>query len=125
MSRLQPIATGGRKRAGTFGEFVLQWSQHQGQRCAKFVADVGEECRLRSINLRQCFGALSLFLISSGVGNLGGYSRCQQVEESAIGFIQRQSRADTGHQDPNRPFATGRRDRKRQGLLHGFGIFAT
>src|SRR6266403_3995666 len=106
MSRLQPLATGGGKRAGAFGEFVLQWSQHQGQRCAKFVADVGEECRLRSINLRQRFSALALLLISSGVGNMRGDSRCQQVEEGAISFIQRQSRADTRYQDPNRPFAT-------------------
>ncbi len=40
MRGLQPLATGGGKRGGALGEFVLQWPQHQGKRRAKFVAHV-------------------------------------------------------------------------------------
>ena len=50
------------------GEHVLQRPEHQGQRRAEFVADVGEERRLGAIDLRQRLGAAALLLVGVGVG---------------------------------------------------------
>ena len=89
------------------------------------MANVGEKRRLRSIYLRQCFGALPLLLISPGVGHLTSDGGGQQIKEGTIGFIQCQSWTDTGYKRTNWALTAGWRNRQSQSLFHRLGIFTT
>ena len=62
MGRLHQVALAGRG-AGVDGEHVLQWAEHQGERRAELVADVGEEGGLRPVQLGQRLGAPALVLV--------------------------------------------------------------
>ena len=58
---------------------VLERPQHQGQRRAEFVADIGEERGLGAIDFGQRFGAAALLLIGLGVGDRRGDLAGDQV----------------------------------------------
>src|SRR6185437_12260548 len=74
--------------------------QHEGERCAELVTDIGEERGFCPVDLRQGFGSLTLLLISAGVGNcrrdLGG----DELEETTVLFTQTQSSTDSRHEQP-------------------------
>ena len=50
-----------------FREDVLKGTEHQRQRRAKLMADIGEERSLGPVNFRQRIGALALLLVGVGV----------------------------------------------------------
>ncbi len=120
---LQPLMTGRRQRVGALGQFVLQRPQHQSERSAKLVADVGEERRLRPIDFSQSLGPPALFLAGTRVGHRCGDTGRQQVVKGTIGFIQRQPGTHAGHQDTGWLVKSRRSDRQRQRLLRGVGIW--
>jgi acyl-CoA reductase-like NAD-dependent aldehyde dehydrogenase len=65
-------------------EQVLHWPQHQGERRAKLVAHIAEECGLGAINLRQSLGAFSLFIVRARVRNAGHNLACHQTQKGSI-----------------------------------------
>ena len=79
-------------------ERLLQRSQHERQRRAKFVADVAEERRLGAVEFGQRFGALALLLIGAGVGNGRGDLGRDEIKKAVIQLVEAQAHADAGHQ---------------------------
>ncbi|CUI61607.1 Uncharacterised protein [Achromobacter xylosoxidans] len=78
---------------------LLQRSENQRERRPELVADVGKKNGLGAIQLRQDFGAPSLLLIGDGAGDGAGRMLGDQVEEVAVGAIQRPPRTDAQHHD--------------------------
>ena len=68
--------------ARRFAEHVLERPQHQRQRRAELVADVGEERGLGAVDLGQRLGAPALLLVGLGVGDRRGDLAGDEVEEA-------------------------------------------
>jgi hypothetical protein len=66
---------------------VLDRTEHQRQRRAEFVTDVGEEQRLRPVDFRQSVGAPALFLESARTGKTGRNLAGQQFDETGVAFV--------------------------------------
>src|SRR5690242_4482261 len=101
MQQLDPAAR-------TFGQarircHVLNGPQHQGQRCTKLVTDVRKERRLRAIDLRECFGALTFRLVGLRVDNRRGYLACHQVEKRCVAPIKWPPGTDACDEKSNQP----------------------
>ena len=73
--------------SGGIVQRVLDRPEHQRQRRAEFVTDVGEEQRLRPVDLRQRIGAPALFLESARAGEAGGDLARQKLDEAGIALI--------------------------------------
>ena len=71
------------------GDLFLERTQHQRERGAEFVADIGEEGGLRAIDLGQRLGALALRLVGARAGEAGGDLRGDQIDEAGIRFVER------------------------------------
>ena len=80
-------------------ERVFQRAQHQRQRRAELVADVGEERGLGAVDLGQRFGALALLLVGARVGDAGRDLSRQQAEEAAIVVVERPVRIQAGDKE--------------------------
>ena len=79
-------------------EHILQRAEHQGQRRAKLVTDVGEEGGLGAVDLRQGFGAATLLLVRMGVGEAGGDLAGDEVDEAEPGVVRAAPGIDARHQ---------------------------
>ena len=119
VGRLQPLALPGGQGLGRVGERVLDRAEHQGQRRAELVRDVGEEGRLRPVELRQGLGPLLLLLVGPGVGDGGADLAGDQLEEPAVLLVEPQPRADAGHEESRRLVGPGRRDGQHDGRWSG------
>ncbi len=97
-------------------ERVFLRPQHQRQRRAELVADVGEERRLGAIQLGQRLGALAFGLVSARVADRGDDLRGRQLEERAVSGVQAAVRADAADQHAVRLRLVGRRERQRDRL---------
>ena len=88
MRDVEPLALVCRQRSG-LGERVLQRAEHQGQRRAKFMADVGEKRGLGAIDFGQSLRprARPLEVVGSNDGgrNLPG----QQFHKAAVIGVER------------------------------------
>ena len=71
------------------GEQLLDRAEHQRQRRAELVADVGEERGLGAVQLGQRLGPPPLLLVGAGVGDGGGDVAGQQVEEPPVVVVER------------------------------------
>ena len=80
-------------------EQFFERTQHQGQRGAEFVADVGEERGLGAIEFRERLGAPPLFLIGMGVADRRADLPGDQIEEAAIAVVEEAKRIEAGDQD--------------------------
>ena len=102
---------GGSSPSGA-GQGVLDRAEHQRQRGAELVADVGEEGGLGPVEFGQRLGPLPLLLVGPGVGDGGGDLAGQQVEEAPVAVVEHQPGADPGHDEPGESawpgFAIGR-----------------
>ncbi len=98
---LQPLAVRGGKLAGV-GQRVFERAEHQGERRAELVRDVGEEGRLRAVQLGQDLGAPAFLLVGAGVGDGVGDLPGGELEEAAVLAVQRQAGADAGDQETGR-----------------------
>ena len=67
---------------------VLDRTEHQRQRRAEFMTDVGEEQRLRPVDFRQGIGAPALLLESARAGKAGGNLAGQKFDEAGVAFIE-------------------------------------
>jgi hypothetical protein len=91
----------GRARRGFRSELaleVVERPQHQRQRRAKFVADIGEEGGFCAIDRGQHLGPLALLLVGSCAGDGDGDTARHQLVEIAIKLVEGQPRADPGYQ---------------------------
>ena len=79
---------------------VVERPQHQRQRRAKFVADIGKKGGFRPIDRGQHLGPLALLLVSACVGDGIGDTARHQLVEIAVKLIEGQPRADPRHQQP-------------------------
>src|SRR5215470_1096532 len=69
MGQLDLVACARRQFTIFLRESFFQWSKHQRERRAKFVAHVGKERGLHAIEFGQGFGATTFFFVSARVGN--------------------------------------------------------
>ena len=87
-------------RPGVSRENVLERSQHQRERRPELVADVREEHRLGAVDLRQRLRAQTLLLVGARVGVRGCDLSGEQVDETAVGAVERAIRVDADDQEP-------------------------
>jgi hypothetical protein len=106
MCYFQALAVPWQERFVGICQGVLNGSQQQRQRCAKFVADVGEERCFRAVQFRQRLSAVPLSFIGAGVGDHRCYLHRNQLDEAAVVLIQRTSRAYASYQESCRLFLT-------------------
>ena len=110
------VALGGSPRLG-LGQHVLERTEHQGQRRAELVADVGEERGLGAIDFGQRFGATALLLVGLRVGDAGGDLAGDESEEAAVALVVQPVRIQPGDEDAGRPVSPCRDDRQDDGLV--------
>ena len=114
------LAFGRRRKVGVAaGQQIFHRSEHEGQRRAKFVADVAEEGGLGPVDLGQRFGALALFLVSPRVPHGGRDLSGDEIEEDSEIGVQRPLRRGPGHQDAIGHRPPGLNQRQHQGGLDG------
>jgi hypothetical protein len=89
------------------GQYLFQWRQHQRERRAELVADVGEEQRLGAVDLGQRLGAAALLLVGLGAGDRGGDLAGYQLEERGVGALVEAKRVQAGDQQPHAAGAAG------------------
>ena len=94
---------------------VLERAEHQGQRGAELVADIGEEERLGAVDLGQELGPPPLLFVSAGVGNRRGDVPRDGVIEVLISLVQQASGADGSDQEGRPPALARCDDRGEQG----------
>ncbi len=115
LEQAQGIAVGGREpltarrgqRRSALGQFVLQRAEHERERRAKFVADVGKEGGLRTVNLGQCFGAATLRLNGQRAGDNIAHGGAEQFMERHVRFVHRQTRAHADDHEARRSLVSG------------------
>ena len=73
---------------------LLERAQHQGQRRAELVADVGEEGGLGAVQLGQRVGPPPLLVVGMDVGEAGRDLSGHQLDEPAVGGIERPERVE-------------------------------
>ena len=66
-------------------QHLLERAQHQGQRRAELVADIGEERRLGAVDLRQRVGTPPLLVVGVDVGEARRDLAGHQIDEAAVG----------------------------------------
>ena len=111
----------GGKRLRAVVERILERSQHQGQRRAELVADVGEERRLGAIELGQRLGPPPLLLVGLRIGDRGGDLAGDQVEEAAIVVVEQPEGIEADHEHAGAAGLAGRRDRQERRLRRRLG----
>ena len=81
-------------------EQLFERAQHQRQRRAELVADVGEERRLRAIDLGQRLGApASRPRRPAALARLAAISPAARVEKAPVGVVELSKRIQTGNED--------------------------
>jgi hypothetical protein len=93
-------------------ERVLNVPEHEGQRRAELVADVGEEDGLGAVELGQCFCAFALLLVGPRIGDGARDLRFHQLQEVVVAIIELEVRTDAGHEESRYVLRTDRRDRQ-------------
>ncbi len=97
MRDVQLLALLGSKGGGIIQQ-TFERAEHQRERCAEFMAHIGEKHSLGTVDLRQGRGPPMLFLIRHRVGDCRGDLRSDQIEEAHIQMVETQPGAHTGHQ---------------------------
>src|ERR1044072_4540808 len=98
-------------------ERVLEWSEHECQRRAKLMTDIGEECSLGAIDFRQRLCAFALFLVSTRICHGSADVSCNQIEKAPILGIDDATRTESGNQKSRRLAVTRRRNRQHNRAL--------
>jgi hypothetical protein len=104
------------RQAFVLGERILQGAKHQGKRCAKFVADIGEKCRLGAVDFGQSFQSRPRPLEVVGSYNGGGNLSRQQFHKAAVVGVGGAVRIETRDKKSERRTALSRHDRRDQRL---------
>src|SRR6185436_5349976 len=91
-----------RERCGRSGELTLQLLQrpeHQGERRAELVADIGKECSLGPVDFCQRLGAPAFSLVGTCLCDGSRDAARDQLEEAFVFLIQLTVRADADSDD--------------------------
>ena len=121
MDRLLPVPMILRQRVRHVLEALLQGTEHQRQWRSELVADVAEEHRLGSIDVRQRLGSLALLFMRPAVHDGGRDVTGHQVEERSVVLVERAAGVDTQHDQAGDLVVRREKQRQRDGLCHGFG----
>ena len=104
----------GRQRLDLLAQHVLERPQHQRQRRAELVRDVGEERGLRAIQFREALGPPPLVLERLGVGEPRGNLAGDELEERPVVGVELARRAHRRHQNGPRPIVAGEQHRQHE-----------
>ena len=96
---------------------VFQRTQHQGERRAEFMADVGEKGGLGAIDLSQRFGAAAFLLVRLRVGDCRADLSGDQLHEAGIIVVEQPKRIKTGNQKAGAAGFATRQDRQYDGRI--------
>src|SRR6266849_8433842 len=113
------------ERLRGISESIFERTENQGQRRAKLVADVAEECRLQAVQRGEFLGTLSLLFMGAGVRYGGSDVVGYQLEEPTVVVVEGSPRADPEHKHSGRLMPAGASDRQEHRLVRGFvpGLF--
>ncbi len=89
------------------------------------MTDIGEERRLRAIDLRQHIRALAFAFVGAGVDDRCRDRRSEQFQETPERVIEWQTRTHPRHKNRDRPLCIGNVDWKKQRTLRRFRIWPT
>src|SRR5678816_912109 len=78
---------------------IFERAKHQSERRPELVADIAEECRLRSIEFGERFEVQPLLFVCPGVGELRRNLSNKEAEKTAIAVIEWSMRIETRHND--------------------------
>ena len=104
-----PVATA--PAAARAGERILERPEHQRQRRAELVADVGEEGRLGAVDLGQRFGAAAFLFVGVRVGQPRRELAHEQRDEAPIGVVDDRNGLSAATNSPAGRFCPCWRDR--------------
>ena len=111
---LDPLALG--LRVGSrVGQRVRERAEHQRQRRAELVRDVGEELRLGAVELRQLVGARLHGGQPLGARQRGGELAGDHAEEAAVVLVEMEVRARPEHERGGGPLRAGPGDGQHDG----------
>src|ERR1019366_1853017 len=88
--------------AGAFpgvGEKLLYRAEHQSQRGAELVADVGEESGFGAVNFSESFSTAAFRLPGPGVAERGSDLSRKKADEAAVANIEAAVRVDSCHEE--------------------------
>ena len=102
------------------GERVLCRAEHEGEWRAKLVAHVGEERRLRTIQLCKGFGPSALSRICCRIRDCRRGLTCDKLEESAVRVSERPTWTDARDEKRRGSFLAGRAQRHDDRLIRRF-----
>ena len=111
----QALAAGRAERV--VGQLLLERAEHQRQRRAELVRDVGEERGLGAVDVGERLGPRALLLIGERVRQRAGDALRDEVEEAAVGLVELEAGADAGDQHARGTLAAGQAEREEQRLL--------
>ena len=100
---------------GRIGEHALQRPEHQSQRGAQFVADIGEEGGLGPVQRGELLSPLPGRLQRGGVRDRRGDLSGHQPGEGPVLRVERAGGIEADHQESRRKVGRGRHDRREQG----------
>ena len=112
--QLQRVAV--RLREIAVGEQLFDRADHQRERRAKFVADVGKEGGLRPVQFGERLRAAAFLFERAGIRDRGRNVLCGQRQERPVRIVEHSTRADAGDDDAVRTVGAGpgqRQDRRR------------
>ncbi|MFY9294069.1 MAG: hypothetical protein WAP03_25765 [Methylorubrum rhodinum] len=113
--RRQHAGIGGERTVG-LGQKFPERTQHQRERGAELVADVGEERRLGLVELRQRLGPPAFLLQDAGVRDGRRDMSGHEVEKTAVARVDDPPRTDPDDEEARRPLVVGvlqRQDERR------------
>src|SRR6266852_4117462 len=113
MHRLKTLAS---ERSLRPCQRILDGTENQCEWRAKLVTDVAEKRGLSAVDFNQCFGAFSLFLVGSRVGQCSDYMADHQLEIATVVVIEGAARVDSEHQHPSRLLRARTRNWQKQRL---------
>ena len=98
---------------------VLHRSENEGQGGAELVRHVGEEGRLRTVELGQFGDPLVLSRKGADAGNTGGNLPRQELEEVSILVAEPKSRTEARHENHSGGFVGAHHQGEHEGAGHG------
>ena len=124
MGGLETMAMDGRQWRRRLLEHVLDRPEHQRQRRAEFMADVGKEGRLRPVELRQRLRAPAFLLIGLGVGDRRRDLAGGQTEEAPVVVVEQAERVQSDDKHACTACVSRRQNRNKRSLGRRMGPWA-
>src|SRR6476659_7163320 len=103
MHEIEPLVLrNGERRPGAakLALHLLQRTQHEGERRAKLMADIGEKCRLGPVEFGERFRAATFLGPRVGIGNRRRNLSRDKRKEASIVIVKLAHRAQAYNQSP-------------------------